>query len=366
MKVICQGSELSDALAKVTRALPVKRTTPILDGVKLSAYGDTLTLFATDAELSIEKKINAEVLLEGEFVVPGKLFAEYAKKLEGENLELSVTDGKKLVIKYLDSVLNINGNSTDEYPVFRDVSKEKSFIILKKDLKDLINKIIFCVATEDTRPALKGCCLTVKDNTLEGVSSDGFRLALAKKTVKCNGMEESIVVPAKSLLELGKLMDDEEESISVYVEKNSIMVDLFHTKLVSRLIAETYMSYDKIIQVDVQTEVTLDKKLFENAMERVSIISRGAKNGNVNFDIKEDSITLGAESGDGVISEKVPASMKGKDLNAGFNSKYIVECLKTVDDEYLTFNFSSSTAPLIVRGSTPGWLHLILPLRVIN
>lgn len=366
MKVICQGSELSDALSKVIRALPVKKTTPILDGVKISAAGDTLTLFATDAELSIEKKINAEVLIEGDFVVPGKLFAEYARKLENERLELAVNDGKKLVIKYLDSVLNINGYGADEYPVFKDVSKERSFVIMKKELKDLINKIIFCVATEDTRPALKGCCLSVKSDYIEGVSSDGFRLALSKKMIKNNGVTENIVVPAKSLLELGKLMDDEDESVSVYVEKNSIMVDLFHTKLVSRLIAETYMSYEKIIQVESESEVTIDKKVFESAMDRVALISRGSKDNNVTFDIKEDCMTLSAESDDGVISEKIPVSLKGRDVSARFNSRYIGDCIKTVDDEYLTFNFSKSTSPLIVKGSNYGWLHLILPLRVIN
>lgn len=80
MKLICQGNELSDALAKVVKALPVKRNNPILDGVKLTALGDTLTIFATDLELAIEKKINAQVLIEGEIVVPGKLFADYAKR----------------------------------------------------------------------------------------------------------------------------------------------------------------------------------------------------------------------------------------------------------------------------------------------
>ncbi len=87
MKVLCQGKELSDALSKVVKALPVKRNNPILDGIKISAMGDTLTLFATDLELAIEKKINAQVLIEGEIVVPGKLFADYAKKIEEEQVE---------------------------------------------------------------------------------------------------------------------------------------------------------------------------------------------------------------------------------------------------------------------------------------
>ena len=88
MKVLCQGNELSDALSKVVKALPVKRNNPILDGVKLTAVGDTLTIFATDLELAIEKKINAQVLIEGETVVPGKLFADYAKKIEEEQIEI--------------------------------------------------------------------------------------------------------------------------------------------------------------------------------------------------------------------------------------------------------------------------------------
>lgn len=98
MKVVCQGAELSDALAKVTKALPVKRSNPILDGVKLTAEGDTLTVFATDLELAIEKKINAEVLIEGECVVPGKLIADYAKKIEEEQVELDATGENKLII----------------------------------------------------------------------------------------------------------------------------------------------------------------------------------------------------------------------------------------------------------------------------
>ena len=100
MKVVCQGAELSDALAKVTKALPVKRSNPILDGVKLTAEGDTLTVFATDLELAIEKKINAEVLIEGECVVPGKLLADYAKKIEEEQVELDATGENKLIIKW--------------------------------------------------------------------------------------------------------------------------------------------------------------------------------------------------------------------------------------------------------------------------
>lgn len=123
MKIKCQGNELSDALSKVTKALPVKRSNPILDGVKLVAEGDILTLFATDLELAIEKKINAEVLIEGECVVPGKLFADYAQKIKDEELELDTNPDHSLSIRYLDSEVKIKGYDPDDYPVFNDVAK---------------------------------------------------------------------------------------------------------------------------------------------------------------------------------------------------------------------------------------------------
>lgn len=365
MKVLCQGTELSDALAKVTKALPFKRSNPILDGVKLTAAGDTLTLFATDTELAIEKKINAEVLIEGECVIPGKLFADYAKKIEDEQLELDATGENKLVIRYLDSDVSIKGFDADDYPVFKEVAKERSFIILKKNLKELINKIIFNVATDEARPSLRGCCLNIKKDEVEGVASDGYRLALSKMPIKNNGIEESIVVPAKSLMELSRLIDDEDESMTVYVDNNFVMVDLFHTKIVTRLIAESYISYSKIIPSAFNTEVTIDKKIFENAIDRVSLINRNSKRYCVKFDIKEDCMNLSAESEDGTINERVPISLKGKDLIAGFNSKFVMECMKAIDDEYITFNLTTSTAPVIIKGNSDSWLYLILPLRVI-
>ena len=391
MKLRCQGTELSDALSKVTKALPVKRSNPILDGVKLTAQGDILTLFATDLELAIEKKINAEVLIEGECVVPGKLFADYAKKIEEEEIELELNPDHSLSVKYLDSEVKIKGYDPDDYPVFNEVAKERSFNILKKDFKDLINKIIFNVATDEARPALRGCCLNIKEDNVEGVASDGYRLGLVKAPIVNKGIIETIVIPAKSMMELSRLIDDDEDSMTVYVDRNYVMVDdelktkivtRLITKIVTRLISESYISYSKIIQTAFDSVVTVDKKSIENAIDRVSLINRNSKrycvkfdikesvNRNskrycVKFDIKESVMTLSAESEDGNVNEKVPVSLAGKDLTVGFNSKYIMDCLKAIDDEYVTLNFTSSTAPAIIKGPGENWLYLVLPLRVI-
>ena len=366
MKLICQGNELSDALAKVVKALPVKHTNPILEGIKLTASGDTLTLFATDLELAIEKKINAKVLLEGEIVVPGKLFADYAKKIEEEEIELDCTDETKLALHYLDSKGELRCLNKDEYPLFKEVSKENSFVILKKDFKEIISKVIFNVAADDARPSLRGVCLNVKGEEVEAVASDGYRLALAKATIQNNGIVEKIVVPAKSMAEINRLIDDGEETVAVYVEKNYIMVDLFHTKIVTRLISEDYINYEKIIPGAFTTEVTVDKNVFEKSIDRVSIMNRSEKKSYVKMEIKEDLLALNAHSEDGDVNEKVTIGLKGKDLTIGFNSKYLIDAMHAIDEPFVTLNFTTSTAPGIIKGSTENWLYLILPLRVIG
>ncbi len=365
MKVICNGNELSEALSKVIKALPVKRINPILDGVKLKAKGDVLSLYASDLELSIEKTINAEVLLEGEIVVPGKTFEEYVRQIKDEDkITLDATEKLNLNVSYLDSYVKFKCFSANEYPVYKEVSQDESFVIYKKDFKTLVEKIVYCVATDDSRPALKACCLNIKENEVEGVASDGFRLAFVRKTIQNNGQEKQILVPSKSLSEIGKLVDDGDETMTVYVESNYMMIDLFHTKVITRLVNESYINYDKIIPTDFTTEVTIDKNLLQKAINRVNVINKTEKRGVVKIEIKEDVAYFTTNTTDGDVNEKISIGLKGKDLLIGFNPKYISECLNATDDSFVTMFFKTSTSPAIIKGEDDSWQYLILPLRI--
>ena len=223
MKVICQGLELSDAVLKVTKALNNKVVSPILEGIKVSAKGDSLVLFATDLELAIEKKINAEVLLEGEVIVPGRFFADIVKMLANEQIELSLDDNLRLKIKYTDGEIEKQCFSVDEYPEIKKPANALSFDIVSKEYKDLISKTIFSVSTDDTRPTLKGCLFEAEEYTISSVALDGYRLAMVKKPLE-RKLEEKIkvIVPARSLSELNKFLEDSEDIISVKIENNLI------------------------------------------------------------------------------------------------------------------------------------------------
>ena len=155
MKFVCNGLDLCDAILKVSKAVGIKTTNPVLEGVKITAREDTVSFFATDLELSIEKKIKADVRIEGEAVVPGKYFADFVRKLDKEQVEITLNDKKQLKISYMDSEGFLQCLNSEEYPLIERVDTGKYFSLQQKEFKDLIAKTVFSAATEDSRPILK-------------------------------------------------------------------------------------------------------------------------------------------------------------------------------------------------------------------
>ena len=135
MKLSCKGNLLSDALARVMKALPIKKTMPILEGIKLTAEGNSLTLTATDTEFAIQKTISAEVKMEGEALVPGKLFGELVRKLPSdEDVEISFMDEQNFVIKYMDSETTLKAMKLKDYPPIQQYDYEITVDMLQKDV----------------------------------------------------------------------------------------------------------------------------------------------------------------------------------------------------------------------------------------
>ena len=147
---------------KVVKAIGTRNVNPILEGIKIVAKDDVLTLTATDSELVIVKKINADVKVEGETVVPGRFFSDFVKKLTNEKIELELNEKNQLKIRYTDSETFIQCLSVNEYPNIQEVENCNNFSIQSKNLKHIIEKTIFSVATADARPILKGALFELK------------------------------------------------------------------------------------------------------------------------------------------------------------------------------------------------------------
>ncbi len=366
MLLNCSGLELSDAFLRVSKALSNKPTNPILEGIKISAEDNELTLSATDTDLSIEKKIKADIKVEGETVVPGKFITEFVKKLSNSEIELEVNDKNQLLLRYDGNESIIQCYNVIEYPGFKKLKTDEWFGISQKDLKALISKTIFSVALDDSRPILKGVLFDIDQKEISAVALDGYRLARVKKKSTAN-VKKQIVVPTRSLNEISKLLDDSDDIINVYIDSNAIMIDTVDTKIISRLLEGDFVNYKQIIPMNYETFVIVNKLQLEDALERVSLLSKVGQNNFVKFDIKEGAVQLTSNSEIGNIKEKISAVLNGKDVTIAFNPRFILESLKASNDEFVKLCLNTSSNPcVIVPTEGDEFLYLILPVRMFG
>lgn len=365
MKMIVNGNDLSNAVMKVSKAISVKTTNPILEGIKLSVRGDNLTLTATDMEIGIEKTIACETFMEGDIVVPGKMFAELVKKLENENeVEFFLEEANRIKIVYGDSVVYLSSLSADEYPSLKKNLREKWINLSKKCYKDAVNKTVFACSTDESRPILKGCLFEVKGGDLKCVALDGFRMAVAKVPLISASGDFKMIIPSRALGEISRMLEEEEGEITIVSEDNSLMVEENNTVFVSRLLEGEFINYSQIIPTEFITEVTINRNALISGLERATVVAKDSRN-LIKLEIREKFVNIKANSEKGNVNENVQIKCVGKDLDINFNSKYIVDALKASPDEYVNFKFVGEIAPAIITPfAGDDYVFLVLPIRI--
>ena len=367
MKLNCNPADLSEALSVVSKAIPSRTDIPVLEGIKILAEGDTVTLTASDLEIFIERKMKGEIELEGECVVIGKFFTEFVRKLNGlDSISLEL-NGDKLEIGYGDNKGEIQCLNVDTFPEMRQVDDDIYFKIKERELKDVLDKTIFCVAIEDSRPILKGVLMELKEQSLTAVAVDGYRLAVGKTTLIESKGDASIIVPGKTLNEVSKIFSDTDDEVKVNVQKNNIMFDIGHTKIIARLIEGEYIKYTQIIPNNCDTSVVIKRDAFEHGLDRAGLIARNQKNNYLKLSLGSDEIVIKSDSQIGKIREVVKCNVGGKEMEIAFNAKYLFDALNRIKDEVICIDLISSNAPALIRPlEGEAYKYVVLPVRLMG
>ena len=366
MKFVCEGLLLSDAAVIVSKACSAKTLNPILECIRLSAANDVLTMTAYDGEISIEKKIKAEVLDEGEVCVNGKFFADFICKISDENIIIGECD-KGIKIEYGDNETCMQVLNADEFPRIGGDKGEEFFTIQEKQLKDLIAKCVFCCATDESRPILKGCLLECYDNQLHATALDGFRMAVTSAPLCGGSGNMKIVCPARTLSEISRMLDGGDKEVSLYVSKNMLSLEIDDTVLTSKLYVGEFVRKENIYPAEFATQVLLSRKEMIESVERASVVIRGDKNNLILLDVKNGSVVITANSEMGNVAESVGAQLEGRELKIAMNGKYLMDALKALEEEKIYISFNSSVSPFVAENEQDKTAsYLILPVRTSN
>lgn len=370
MKFTCTQQILSKALNIVSKAVSSRTTIPILKGILIEAQNDgTVRLAASDLDISIEKIIDAEVEKAGSIVVSAKLFGDIIRKLPSGNIVIEVKDGNAVYINSSSSEFNILGISPEEFPSFGEIEEDSETIIFDKEVfKEMIRKTSFAASIDETKGIIVGVLIEVDEESTNMVALDGFRVAIKREDMKNNG-KKNIVIAAKIINELGKIISDidDEGNLELIVGKKKASAVLPGTKVVMRILDGEYLRYRDIIPKESKIKIKINRSDFLNGIERASLLAKEGKNNRVRLKLEDNKMIISSRSEEGNLREEVSILKDGEDLEIGFNSKYISDVIKSIDDEEIKIEFNSNVNPCIIRPLEGNdYEYLILPLRLTS
>lgn len=363
MKFTINQRELTKHINIAQRGISSRATLQILDGILIEAFKDKVKLTATDLEISIETFIYCNIEEEGSIVVNSRIFGEIIKKLPDAPINFQVNNNN-INIKCENTEFNIIGNPGSDYPDLPIILERDNFVLPKDLFKNAIRQTVFATTQDETRPSLTGVLIEIANNIISFVSLDGYRLAL-RKFATPSDIELKIIVPGRSLNELNKILEDREEDIKISAAPGHVIFNIGDTIIYSRLLEGQFFNYKDIIRNDHKTKVIVNKRDFQNGLERASLLAKEEKANLVRLNITDNSIIIRSNSEIGDVYEKLMSNQEGEDLNIAFNSRYILEGIKIIDAEEIQLNFMGSLNPCIINAvDDENYTYLVLPVRL--
>jgi DNA polymerase-3 subunit beta len=364
MKVICSQNELLEAVNTVTKAIASKSPMPILEGILIKCDEDQMILTGFDSEIGIEYYIKADIAREGMIVIDSRIFGELLRKLPNSDVIIDVDQNLKITIDCLNTHIELTGIEASTYPALPDVEKEKPFIIKQSNLRDMIKRTIFSVGVDDNRKTLTGSLIESKNSQLSVVAIDGFRVSIRKSTNENQTDDFSVIVPGKTLNEIVKIIMEDDDDVTIYSNQSMILFELKNCKIISRLIEGNYLNYENILPVDYETNLVLNRRELLESLERVSLLANDENKYPLRFKIVDDRIILNSMSERGNAKDEIEVEVDGKNQEIGFNSKYLVDALKAIDEDEVYAHFTSSVGPCTLKPKEGDeFLYMVLPVR---
>ena len=394
MKITCDVKTLRDALQNVQRAVANKSSIEVLEGVLVRAKSQNeLFICGYNLEIGITTNIGAQIEDPYGFVIDPKILTDILRKTESANVSIEVNENLDTIVTSEKSRFSIKALPETDYPILPSVDSSSSSIRLySSTLKKMIKQTIFAASLLDERPVNTGTLFDIKDNLLTMVSVDNFRLAKTCTPLK-NGstLENTFIVPAKTLYELLRLMPDEKEDdniinnnknnddngysdnlkenidvIDVHVGEHHVVFSAFGYSIISRRIEGEFLDYDSAIPKTSSSSIRVNTREIINCIDRVSVLISERIKSPVRLKFTEDLVHFSCQTPLGESEDSLALNYTGEDFEIGLNSKYILDALKNADTDIVNLEFSGPLAPVkITPISGDSFVFLVLPVRLV-
>lgn len=366
---------MSRGLGVVGRAIAARTTLPITNHVLISTDQSRLRLTATNLEIAISYWVGASVEEEGAIAIPAGLLTDFVSSLPPEKIEIKLAPGtQKMELKCDRFEARISGQKAEEFPPIPQIGDGISITIDARSLRMAISQVVFVAATDDSRPVLTGSHAHFSGGKLTLAAADGFRLAVHNLSLVTPSAEDlSIIIPARSLRELDRLLRDQEEPVELTVnpQKSQVLFRLKNAELVSQLIQGTFPNYNQLIPQSHSTRSEMNVAEFLRATRSASVFARdgsgivrlvitpgeGLSPGKITFSARSEEV--GDNEG------TIEALIQGDEARIAFNSKYLMDVFSVLEDERVALETTNPSSPGVFRPVGEGdWVQVVMPMFV--
>ena len=366
MKFTCEKSLLVSAISVASRTVAQKSAISALEGIHVKA-GMHLYLSGYNLETGITVTVPADISEHGECIMPARLFFDIIRKLPDEEVTVTVDRNYKVSIRAGIASFSITATTAEDYPELPDVEFENAIKLPQRELRDLISGTIFSVSENQARPIHTGCLIEVEPDSITMVAVDGYRLALRRYCPE-QSTERTVkfVAPASALKEVEKILADTDEPASFTLGRKHILFEMGGVTLVCRILEGDFLDWRRVVPTNNPIQLVAKRTQLTASIDRVGLIISEKIKSPVRCKFSENSADFRTITTIGEAHDVCPMAGDGKELEIGFNCKYLLEALKAVPSDEVTLELSNGLSPIVLTpcDGSRKFAYMVLPVRL--
>ena len=368
MRFTCEKNQLQQGLNIAGRTVAQKSSLSVIEGILCQA-GNNLNLTGYNMETAITYTVEADVTDPGQCILPAKLFGDIIRRLPEGPVTVVVDENFKVSIRAGYASFTISAESAEDYPELPDVNSGKAIKIPQSALKELIGGTIFAVSENQGRPIHTGVKFEVQDDSVSAIAVDGFRLARRTyHTGEPTGRELNFVVPAAGLKEVEKILTDTDDAVAFTLGPKHILYQIGAATLVCRLLEGEFLDWRKVVPTNCPIKLVAHVSDLSSSVERVGLIVSEKYKSPVRCIFSNQVLNMRTNTTIGAAEDRCAIAGDGKELEIGFNVRYLADALKVVPSEEVTLELTNGLSPIVLTpvDEKVDFAYMILPVRIKN
>ena len=367
MELVVRKHELLRELQLFQGIVERKNTIPILANVLLEAKGDEVSLLATDLEVALRSRCQASVTKGGALTLPAKKLYEIVKALPDTDVRIETDkNGVKVAADRFDS--RMQTLPREDFPTLPDAGGKARATLPGSALKDMVAKTQFAITGEDTRYFLNGAKFVLAPGSLTLVATDGHRLALVEVKHDVGVSQEvGVILPKKTLLELGRLLAEGDAEVLFESGENHLFFDIGGRMLISRMIDGQFPAYERVLPKNNDRQLEFERERLTNAVKRVALLSNERSRA-VKLELGKGKVDVTSSSSEfGEAHEELPVEYDGPALAISFNAQYVLDFLNVVDTNSVLLLLKDEVSQAVMKpvgAEGQDYTYVIMPMRI--